>query len=96
LSIALKFFIFQQTTEIQIVMFNLFKKKETASRIEDLEGSELKAGDHVLSLRYDLGECTVLQGESGLEYQSITKGTKVHYARMVDASTGRQKVRKLS
>jgi hypothetical protein len=79
-------------------MFKLFKKKEkeSAVRIEDLEGNELKPGDHVLSLRYDLGECTVLSAEKGIEYFSITTGTKMHYARMIDATTGRQKVKKLS
>ena len=77
-------------------MLNMFKKKESLSRIEDMEGSELKPGDHVISLRYDLGECTVMSSESGMEYLSIEKGIRVHYARMIDASTGRQKVRKLS
>jgi hypothetical protein len=77
-------------------MFSLFKKKESVSRIEDIEGNELKPGDHVISFRYDLGECTILSAENGIEYFSIGKGIKVHYARMIDASTGRQKVRKLS
>jgi hypothetical protein len=77
-------------------MFSMFKKKESVSRIEDMEGNELKPGDHVVSLRYDLGECTVMSSENGIEYLSIGKGTRVHYARMIDASTGRQKVRKLS
>jgi hypothetical protein len=77
-------------------MISLFKKKDSVSRIEDMEGNELKPGDHVISLRYDLGECTVISHENGIEYFSIEKGTKVHYARMIDASTGRQKVRKLS
>lgn len=61
-----------------------------------MEGNDLKPGDHVISLRYDLGECTIVSGENGIEYFSMEKGTKVHYTRMIDASTGRQKVRKLS
>jgi len=77
-------------------MLSLFKKKESVSRIEDMEGNELNPGDRVISLRYDLGECTVMRHENGIEYLSIEKGTRVHYARMIDASTGRQKVRKLS
>ena len=79
-------------------MFNLFKKKnkEAVSRIEDLDGNLLKAGDHVISFRYDLGECTVMAGESGIEYLSALTGTRMHYAKMIDATTGRQKVKKLS
>ena len=79
-------------------MFNLFrkKKKESAIRIEDMDGNALKSGDHVLSLRYDLGECTVVPAENGIEYYSVLTGTKIHYAKMIDATTGRQKVKKLS
>jgi hypothetical protein len=79
-------------------MFNLFKKKEkqTEVKIQDLDGNELKPGDHILSLRYDLGECSVILGENGVEYQSMLSGTRVHYTKMIDASTGRQKVKKLS
>jgi len=77
-------------------MVGIFKKKESISRIEDMEGNELMPGDHVISFRYDLGECTLISAENEIEYFSIGKGTKVHYARMIDASTGRQKVRKLS
>ena len=79
-------------------MFNLFKKKAKQSvvRIEDLDGNALRAGDHVLALRYDLGECTVVSAENGIEYYSVLTGTKIHYAKMIDATTGRQKVKKLS
>ena len=79
-------------------MFNLFKKKEkhTILRIEDIDGHELKDGDHVVSMRYDLGECTVIIADHGIEYLSVVTGTKTHYTKMIDAVTGRQKVRKLS
>lgn len=77
-------------------MFGLSRKKEVKIRIEDLDGNELREGDHVISLRYELGECSVIKGENGFEYFSVATGIKMHYAKMIDASSGRQKVKKLS
>jgi hypothetical protein len=77
-------------------MFELFRKKNVSSRMEDIEGNELKPGDQVVSYRYDLGECILISSDKGIEYQSIEKGIRVHYSRMIDATTGRQKVKKLS
>jgi hypothetical protein len=75
-------------------LFNLGKKK---SRIKfyDFDGQPLKEGDVVLSLRYDLGECRIIMTEDGYAYESVKTGEKVNYAKMIDAGTGYQKVRKL-
>ena len=62
----------------------------------DLEGQPLKEGDTVLSLRYDLGECRILNSEKGIVYESLSSGEKVSYVKMIDAATGYQKVRKIS
>jgi len=49
----------------------------------------------VMSLRYDLGECRIIMTETGYAYESLKTGEQVHYAKMIDAGTGYQKVRKL-
>jgi hypothetical protein len=79
-------------------MAGLFSKKSSRSKLRfvDLEGQPLKEGDTVLSLRYELGECRILNTESGMVYESLTSGEQVSYAKMIDAATGHQKVRKLS
>ena len=77
-------------------MFSLFRKKEKPFQLEDLEGHALKPGDKVLSLRYDLGECVIVGKEQSIEYESLKTGEFVHYAKMIDAASGRQKVRKIS
>ena len=79
-------------------MSGLFSKKKSRNKLQfvDLEGQPLKEGDTVLSLRYDLGECRILVTEQGMVYESLSSGEKVSYARMIDAATGYQKVRKLS
>lgn len=85
-------------------MLNFFKRrknhkqvKDTKSSIQmvDLEGLPLKVGDLVMCLRYDLGKCRIVEGDKGLEYESLTTGQRVHYARMIDAATSYQKVRKI-
>ena len=75
-------------------LFNLGKKK---SRIKfyDFDGRPLKEGDLVMSLRYELGECRIIMTENGFTYESLKTGEKVNYAKMIDASNGYQKVRKL-
>lgn len=64
-------------------------------RFVDLEGQELKAGDVVMSLRYELGESRIITTESGPEYESVESGERVSWSKMIDAATGYQKVRKL-
>lgn len=49
-----------------------------------------------MSLRYDLGECRIIMTENGFAYESLTSGEIVNYAKMIDAGTGYQKVRKLN
>jgi len=78
-------------------MFSFFNRKEKISRPKfyDFEGQPLKEGDHVMSLRYDLGECRIIKTENGFAYESLKTGEQVNYAKMIDAGTGYQKVRKL-
>jgi len=78
-------------------MTPLFRKKSKKSSVQflDLEGQPLKEGDIVMSLRYDLGESRIITTENGLTYESLKTGEQVNYARMIDAATGYQKVRKL-
>lgn len=74
-------------------MVNFFKKKK---KFFDYDGKPLKIGDKVLSLRYELGKCIIVKGETGFEYESIETGERVSYAFMIDAHTENQKVRKIS
>ena len=77
------------------MVFDLFKKKKKRVQLKDLNGNQLIAGDKVESLRYDLGICIIIETENGFEYESQSTGQKVHYARMIDAATTFQKVKKL-
>jgi hypothetical protein len=76
-------------------MAGLFKRAKSKLQFVDLDGQELKPGDTVMSLRYDLGECRIIKTDEGMAYQSLASGEQVSYARMIDAATGYQKVRKL-
>ena len=75
----------------------LFKRKKGKSKIQftDLEGQALKAGDHVMSHRYDMGECRIVETDTGLAYESLATGQQVSYVKMIDAATGSQKVKRL-
>ena len=77
-------------------MASLFKRKSKKDSLSfcDLDGQPLKTGDIVLSLRYDLGECRIIDTENGQAYESLESGEKVSYIRMIDAASGYQKVRK--
>jgi hypothetical protein len=79
-------------------MSGLFSRKSSNKKLQfvDFEGQALKAGDTVMSLRYELGECRIIETDEGLAYESLASGEKVSYVRMIDAATGYQKVRKLS
>lgn len=77
---------------------NIFKKKKstkTEVNFADLDGIPLKAGDRVLSLRYELGECVIINTDDGLAYESLEKKTVVSWVKMVEAASKNQKVRKL-
>jgi len=79
-------------------MFGLFKKKKKerqAPQLFDINGELLADGDRVEVLRYELGTCILVLDDLHYYYQSITTGKKVSYAKMIDASTERQKVRKI-
>jgi len=78
-------------------MISLFnrKKKNSSIKFYDFDGQPLKEGDLVMSLRYDLGESRIIMTENGFAYESLKTGEKVNYAKMIDAGTGYQKVRKL-
>ena len=75
--------------------FNLFNKKNKKKQLQDLNGAPLFSGDKVDCLRYEMGESIFIEDENGFEYESIKTGQKVSYAKMIDAATSFQKVRKL-
>ena len=80
-------------------MFGLFKKNKkkakTGPLLVDLEGNPLTEGDLVISHRYDLAKCRIINTENGIEYESLESGEKVSWIRMIDAATERQKVSKI-
>jgi hypothetical protein len=76
-------------------LFKLKSKKSSELNFADLDGIPIKEGDKVLSLRYELGECMVIKTSDGLAYESIETKKIVSWAKMVDAATKNQKVRKL-
>ena len=82
-------------------MFSYFKKNKTykkkqANPLYDLQGQPIAEGDQVQSLRYDLGICEVVLIDSQIHYKCVSSpDRKVHYAKMVDAITGNQKVYKI-
>ena len=81
-------------------MFKWFRKNGSVKtgnkpKMADLDGNLLKEGDFVESLRYNLGECKLLKTDNGYEYESVSSGEKVSWAKMVDAATENQKVRKI-
>jgi hypothetical protein len=80
-------------------MSGLFSKKKQGDpdlSFVDLDGLPLQEGDTVMSLRYELGKCKVIKTETGMAYESIDNGQIVNWARMIDASTRNQKVRKIT
>jgi hypothetical protein len=81
-------------------MLKWFRKNDSGRsgsklRMVDLDGNVLNEGDMVESLRYNLGKCKLLKTDNGYEYESVSTGEKVSWARMVDAATDNQKVRKI-
>jgi len=70
------------------------RRSRSQLRMVDLDGNLLNEGDMVESLRYNLGECKLLKTDNGYEYESVSSGEKVSWAKMVDAATENQKVRK--
>ena len=79
-------------------MFKLFRKNRNGRselKFADLDGLPLKEGDLVLSFRYDLGRCKVVKTADGMAYESLENGKIMHWAKMIDATTKNQKVRKI-
>lgn len=79
-------------------MFGLFRKKSSKAKeptLYDIYNNPLKSGDQVRSLRYDLGVCTLEEGENGYFYKSLDSGNEIHCSLMFDAISGRQKVEKI-
>ncbi|NJN25954.1 MAG: hypothetical protein HC819_08290 [Cyclobacteriaceae bacterium] len=81
-------------------MFGFLKNNRKNKKVDlpaliDLNGNKLIAGDMVISYRYDLGKCKVVDGAQGLEYESLSSHKKVNYTLMIDAVTQRQKVEKI-
>ena len=75
--------------------FKLFKQKTKKKQLQDLNGNLLAIGDKVECLRYEMGESMLQEGENGFEYVSINTGKIVSYAKMIDAATSFQKVKKM-
>ena len=78
-------------------MFSLFRKKKSTGgdlHFTDIDGKPLKEGDLVESLRYELGHCKIVKAENGLMYESVETGKQISWAKMIDAATKNQKVRK--
>jgi len=78
-------------------MVGLFSKKSRKSTLKfvDFDGQPLKEGDVVMSMRYELGECRIINTENGMAYESLSGGQQVSYIKMIDAATGYQKVKRL-
>lgn len=76
--------------------FGFLKRKNKRKQLQDLNGTPLFSGEKVDCLRYDMGESILLEGENGFEYESVKTGQKVSFAKMIDAATSFQKVRKLN
>ena len=78
-------------------LFKFFKKngKKKSYFLVDMDGLSIEVGDKVEALRYELGICLVVKGEHGVVYRSEESGKEVSFAKMIDAQTKYQKVRKL-
>lgn len=79
-------------------MFNIFKKnhrRKNQPQLIDLDQNQLKVGDRVLSLRYNLGMCEIIRKEDGIFYRSLESGEEVSWLLMIDAATEYQKVKKV-
>lgn len=76
--------------------FKLFNRQAKKKQLKDLDGNPILAGDKVDCLRYEMGESILLENENGFEYESIKSKQRVSYAKMIDAATSFQKVRKLN
>jgi len=72
------------------------KKKDNGPLMLDMDGKPLQEGDFVESMRYDLGKCQIIKKDDSFEYESLETGESVSWAKMIDAGSRHQKVRKLN
>ena len=76
-------------------MFNFFKRKKKEEKpLLDIDGNLLQEGDEVDAQRYELGLCKLIKENDQYFYESLESGKKIHWAKMIDAITERQKVKK--
>jgi len=79
------------------MFFNIFKRRKDRSiqkvQLIDLDGIEIKGGDIVESLRYDLGACKIILENETYYYQSLESGERVSWTRIFNAATEKQKVK---
>jgi hypothetical protein len=78
-----------------VPFFKKSSKKKKQPKLADFDGNPLKEGDVVESLRYEMGKSKLLLTEEGYVYESLESGKRVSWAKMIDASTENQKVRKI-
>ena len=79
-------------------MFGWFKKKEKQPEkkvLQDLDHNQILPGDEVESLRYELGRSKVIETPEGIYYESLSSKKRIHWTKMIDASTELQKVKKI-
>ncbi|MFA8342934.1 MAG: hypothetical protein ACEPO8_08170 [Rhodothermaceae bacterium] len=74
--------------------FKKNKKKEKTIQLLDINGNPIEPGDEVEAQRYELGKSKLIVVEGQFHYESLETGKKVHWAKMIDAVTQRQKVKK--
>jgi hypothetical protein len=72
----------------------LLSKKSPALSLEDINGLPLAHGDKVLSLRYDMGICTLFNTNGEWLYVSEENKSQISFIKMIDAASKRQKVLK--
>ena len=77
---------------IGVILFDLADSKVNLLTFDVLEKfGELLDEIHANS---DL-KALIIQSENGIEYESVENGKKVSWLKMIDASTDKQKVRKI-
>ena len=80
-------------------MLGFFKKNKNKApklpQLVDLDNNALSEGDKVEALRYELGVCELQLIDNKYVYHSIDSDKQVSWLKMIDASTDRQKVKKI-
>jgi hypothetical protein len=79
-------------------MFGFFSKnkKDKLPLLVDLNDEPLSVGDIVDVFRYELGRSKLIIVDETYFYQSIESGKQVSWLKMIDASSERQKVKKIA